>query len=148
MYTEDKVKIVAASWGTEFLAAPAICTRPTWSIGWFAPYSSPRTVEISLSFKIVLVQCAKQLAPQGFEAILSPKKQRRPLPSLLYKSCFSAYLRKRFYKTWFSACSPCPRFASTRMWTRWASRGPTARSQRGTPPPPPTAYARCAHCTL
>ena len=29
---------------------------------------------------------AKQLAWQGIEAILSPKRQRRPLPSLLYKS--------------------------------------------------------------
>ena len=31
---------------------------------------------------------AKELARQGIEAILSPKKQRRPLPSLLYKSFF------------------------------------------------------------
>ena len=37
--------------------------------------------------QLVLAKIAT-VARQGIEAILSPKKQRRPLPSLLYKSFF------------------------------------------------------------
>ena len=59
----------------QFLATLAILYQNDMKKGRNSSYSSTRPF-------------AKLLARQGIEAILSHKKQRRPLPSLLYKSFF------------------------------------------------------------
>ena len=58
--TEEKAKVVAASWGTELLqvlAALAFLHQDDiWRIGWFASYSSTRPVANQPILQIVLVQ--------------------------------------------------------------------------------------------
>ena len=49
-----------------------------------------------------MISSAKKLVRQGIESILSPKQQRRPLPSLLYKSSslntlFSVWEKTQYY---------------------------------------------------
>ena len=87
--TEEKAKVVSAFWGTDllqFLSVLAIwhqdelknrliCTLFFNSSWCNSAYSLNRPV-------------AKYLARQGIETIQPPKKQQRPLPSLLYKSFF------------------------------------------------------------
>ena len=58
------------------------CTRTSWRIGCISAYSSTSPG-------------SNKLAWQGFEALLSPKKQRRPLPSLLCKSFFYSFDPKK-----------------------------------------------------
>ena len=101
--TEEKAKVVSAFWGTDllqFLSALAICTRMSWRKCWFVPmfYNSSWCNSAYSSNRPV----AKYLARQGIETIQPPKKQRRPLPSLLYKSFFyDLYKRNKNLQTFF-----------------------------------------------
>ena len=63
------------------------CTRTSWRRGCKSAYSST-------------CPGAKCLARQGIEAILHPKKQRQPLPSLLYKSVIYDSLLGSGYRIW------------------------------------------------
>ena len=51
-----------------------ICTRTSWWLGCKSAYSSTRPGEIKIA-----------IPRQGIEAILYPKKQRQPLPSLAWR---------------------------------------------------------------
>ena len=56
--TEDKAKVIAAVWRTEFLATLAVLHWTIWIIGWFATGWFERNDEFILFFKIVLGKIA------------------------------------------------------------------------------------------
>ena len=84
IYTEEKTNIVAASWGVRI--ASFSCHFSYFELGRVEETADfPPIIQLVLVQKRLFLNCpgAKQLARQGIEAILFPKKQRRPLPSLL-----------------------------------------------------------------
>ena len=98
IYTEEKAKVVAASWRTEFFNVVPRSLYCTYALGRFEeqaefhPILQFVLVQRSLFFNISFYKIAK--ARQKMEENLSPKKQGRPLPTLLYKSFF-------FYTVWY-----------------------------------------------
>ena len=96
--TEEKAKVVAASWRTEFFNVVPLSLYCTYALGRFEeqadfhPILQCVLVQSSLFFNISFYKIAK--ARQKMEENLSPKKQGRPLPTLLYKSFF-------FYTVWY-----------------------------------------------
>ena len=66
-----------------------------WQFGGRSLYCSEASIPPSFHFFYASISSnhlgAKSVARQGIESILFPKQQRRPQPSLLYKSFFYAY---------------------------------------------------------
>ena len=79
MYTEEVAKVVAYRIASIPCRPSYIfCTSTIWKIGWIASYSSIRPGAKKPVFKSSWCKELKQFCPS--------KKQRRPLPSFLYKS--------------------------------------------------------------
>ena len=75
IYTEEKAKVVTAVWGTEFIQVLA-------TLAILHPNEFKNSMNSSFS------SCPPGAIHPFLHIILSPKEQRRPLPSLLYKSFF------------------------------------------------------------
>ena len=73
------------------------CTRMIWRIGWTHPFLCIILVQFILFF--ILPWCKLASRARNWMKIMSPKKQRRPLPSLLYKSLF--YVFNPQFKTFY-----------------------------------------------
>ena len=93
IYTEEKAKAVAGVWGTkciQFLVALAILHQVNLKNRMNSSFSSYHSGAIHPFPHIILV--SEKLVRLNIEKILSPKQQRRPLPSLLSLSFFYEYL--------------------------------------------------------
>ena len=91
IYTEEKAKAVAGVWGTkciQFLVALAILHQDNLKNRMNSSFSSYHSGAIHPFPHIILV--SEKLVQLNIEKILSPKQQRRPLPSLLSLSFFYA----------------------------------------------------------
>ena len=91
IYTEEKAKVVTAVWGTEFIQVLA-------TLAILHPNEFKNSMNSSFS------SCPPGAIHPFLHIILSPKEQRRPLPSLLYKSFFyGLYIGEESESTFFGA---------------------------------------------
>ena len=91
IYTEEKAKVVAAACGIEllqFLAVLAILYQDDWKNSIKCTRMIVRIYRMKIILFFQLSWCKISCASKNFINVLPLQQQRRPLPSILYKSFF------------------------------------------------------------